>query len=142
MWRSSDGVDWEQVTEAAPWEPRAGAATVVQGDRLFLLGGEYGFTCDPLPDCTPPYFNDVWSTTDGETWDLVTDAAGWSPRPGHACEPMGDQIVCFGGFGLQVNPNDVWSSPDGAEWTQLPGQPVERRRPDGGQVRLRRRRAR
>jgi hypothetical protein len=123
VWRSSDGVEWEQVTEEAPWEPRAGAATVVQGDRLFLLGGEYGFTCDPLPDCTPPYFNDVWSTTDGATWELVTDAAGWSPRPGHACEPMGDQIVCFGGFGLQVNPNDVWTSPDGAEWTQLPGQP-------------------
>ncbi len=123
VWRSADGVDWEEMTDAAPWEPRAGATTVVQNDRLLLLGGEAGFVCDPLPDCVPPYFNDVWSTTDGATWDLVTESAGWSPRPGHACELMGDQIVCFGGFGLEVNPNDMWSSPDGAEWTELPGSP-------------------
>ena len=123
VWRSTDGVEWEEMTDEAPWEPRAGAATVVQGDRLLLLGGEAGFVCDPLPDCVPPYFNDVWGTTDGVTWNLVTESAGWSPRPGHACEPMGDQIVCFGGFGLEVNPNDMWASPDGAEWTELPGSP-------------------
>ena len=118
VWRSADGIDWEQMTDAAPWEPRAGAAAVVLGDRLFLLGGEDGFTCTPLPDCDAPYFNDVWSTTDGADWELVTESAGWSPRPGHVCELVGE-IICFGGFGLITNPTDMWSSADGAAWTEL-----------------------
>jgi hypothetical protein len=119
VWRSADGAEWELVTDAAPWEPRAGAAVVVRDDRLYVLGGEDGFTCEPLPDCEPPYFNDVWSTVDGAEWELVTEAAGWSPRPGHVCELVGDQFVCFGGFGLIENPTDVWASPDGATWTEL-----------------------
>ena len=123
VWRSTDGVDWELVTDAAPWEPRAGAAMVVRDDRMFLLGGEDGFTCTPLPDCDAPYFNDVWSTTDGENWELLTESAGWSPRPGHMCELVGTQMVCFGGFGLVTNPTDVWASVDGVEWTQLAGAP-------------------
>ncbi len=123
VWRSTDGTEWEQVAEAAPWEPRAGAAVVVKDEQIFLLGGEDGFTCEPLPDCEAPYFNDVWSTADGAEWEQVTPAAGWSPRPGHVCELLGEQIVCFGGFGLTTNPTDMWSSPDGATWTELPGAP-------------------
>jgi hypothetical protein len=123
VWRSSDGVTWEEVTDAAPWEPRAGAAVVVRGDEILLLGGEDGFTCEPLPDCEPPYFNDVWSTSDGATWELLTADAGWSARPGHVCEMLGDQIVCFGGFGLITNPNDMWASVDGVDWTMLTAPP-------------------
>ena len=81
VWRSSDGVDWELMTESAPWEPRAGAATVVSGDRLFLLGGEDGFTCTPLPDCDAPYFNDVWSTVDGADWEAVVAGCGVVAAP-------------------------------------------------------------
>ena len=120
VWRSADGAEWELVTEAAPWEPRAGAAVVVRGDRLYLFGGEDGFTCEPLPDCEPPYFNDVWATEDGVEWELLTESAAWSPRPGHVCELVGNRFVCFGGFGLIQNPNDMWASTDGAVWTQLP----------------------
>jgi hypothetical protein len=123
VWRSEDGAEWELMTEAAPWEPRAGAATVVRDDLLFLFGGEDGFTCEPLPDCEAPYFNDVWVTADGATWEQVTAAAGWSPRPGHVCELVGNQFLCFGGFGLLENPTDMWVSDDGAEWTELPTNP-------------------
>ena len=93
---------------------------MVRDDLLFLFGGEDGFTCDPLPDCEAPYFNDVWVTADGATWEQVTAAAGWSPRPGHVCELVGNQFLCFGGFGLLQNPTDMWVSTDGAEWTELP----------------------
>ena len=61
----------------------------------------------------------MWVTTDGTTWEPVTDSAGWSPRPGHVCELVGNQFVCFGGFGLVENPTDMWASVDGAEWTEL-----------------------
>lgn len=123
VWRSTDGVTWEQLTDAAPWAPRAGGAVAVKDGELYLLGGEAGFLCSPQPDCVPPYFNDVWKTADGETWEQVTAAAGWSPRPGHQCETLGDRIVCFGGFGQPENPVDMWASADGATWEQLPQAP-------------------
>lgn len=132
VWRSREGRHWELVTDDAPWSPRAGAVAVVKGGYLYLLGGEEGFICDPLPFCEPPYFNDVWRTRDGEDWELVTDSAGWSPRPGHQCAVVLDRIVCFGGFGLSDdpfnpfapgNPLDVWVSRTGADWEQVSDSP-------------------
>lgn len=123
VWRSADGVEWELLTDDAPWAARAGAAVVATDGRLFVIGGEEGFTCEPLPDCEAPYFNDVWSSSDGTTWDLVTDDAPWSPRPGHVCEPLEGRIVCFGGFGLVENPLDVWVTENGSTWQQAEGSP-------------------
>ncbi len=122
VWKSADGVTWTEMTPEAPWEKRAGAVVVVKGDFMFLLGGEAGFICAPEP-CEPPYFNDVWRSSDGATWELVTDSAGWSPRPGHQCAVVSDTIVCFGGFGLDENPRDVWISSDGATWEQVSDSP-------------------
>ena len=132
VWRSRDGRHWEQVTADAPWLPRAGAVAVVKDEHLYLLGGEQGFICDPLPFCDPPYFNDVWRTKDGVNWELVTASAGWSPRPGHQCAVVVNRIVCFGGFGLSKdptdpfgpgNPLDVWVSKTGADWEQVSDSP-------------------
>lgn len=128
VWKSSnDGVDWERVSEDAPWAPRAGAAVVVKDDYVYLLGGEDGFTCDSGPRC-PPYFNDVWRTQDGVAWEQVDEAADWPARPGHQAVVVNDEIVVFGGFGLSTdptdpfkpsNPMDMWASEDGANWTLL-----------------------
>jgi hypothetical protein len=125
VWKSSDGMSWEQVTANAPWEPRAGAAAVVKDGYIYLLGGEEGFLCQPVPSCQPPYFNDVWRTQDGANWELVTQSATWSPRPGHQALVLYDHIYLFGGFGQSsdpsdpfgaANPMDVWISEDGASW--------------------------
>jgi hypothetical protein len=108
VWKSADGIDWEQMTDDAPWDPRAGAVVVVKDGYMFLLGGEDGFLCEPQPDCELPYFNDVWRSQDGANWELVV---------------VYDNIVCFGGFGLPENPMDVWVSPDGATWEQVSDSP-------------------
>ena len=131
VWRSRDGASWEQVTDDAPWAPRAGAAVVEKNGYIYLLGGEDGFLCDFGPgglDC--PYFNDVWRTKDGADWELVTAAADWTARPGHQCQVLQDTIVCFGGFGFPVgdptvpaHPRDVWTSRDGAVWQQVSDSP-------------------
>lgn len=132
VWRSTDGgATWELATAEAPWSARAGGAVAVFEGDLYLLGGEVGFVCEPLPDCEPPYFNDVWRTSDGTTWESVTEQAAWSPRPGHQCESLtidtaelsGPAIVCFGGFGQLANPIDVWASADGSTWVQLASAP-------------------
>ena len=127
VWRSVDGVTWEQATPSAPWAPRAGASVAVRDGWLYLFGGEYGFTGNP-----PPYFNDVWRTRDGTDWELLTPAAGWSPRPGHTCDVLDGTFVCFGGFGQspipwdvfgRSSPMDMWVSDDGARWTRVDGVP-------------------
>ncbi len=122
VWKSRDGRTWRKVADA-PWSKRAGAATAVKDGSLYVLGGEVGFTCEPQPDCTPPYFNDVWRTDNGKKWKRVTKSAGWSPRPGHKCEVLAGRIVCFGGFGQPKNPTDVWSSRNGKSWKKIPGAP-------------------
>jgi hypothetical protein len=140
VWKSSDGGrTWQQAVAHAPWSPRAGAAVVVKDDYLYLLGGEDGFVCDAVNPRCPPYFNDVWRTPDGATWELVTAAAGWAGRPGHVANVVGDQIVVFGGFGLSTdptnpflpaNPMDMWASPDGAAWQKLPSSPWNAGQPE------------
>ena len=108
----------------APWEARAGGVALVKGGWLYLLGGEKGFT-DPAD-----YFNDVWRTKDGEHWELVTDSAGWSPRPGHKCAVLANHFVCMGGFGFPSNPMDIWVSKDGASWEQVSNSPWNATSPD------------
>ncbi|MGH1493767.1 MAG: hypothetical protein ACRBK7_30955 [Acidimicrobiales bacterium] len=127
VWTSRNGRDWTLATDDAPWAPRAGADLLVKGGYLYLLGGEFGFAGFP-----PPYFNDVWRTRDGRNWELVTESAGWSPRPGHTCDVLRRTMVCFGGFGQSTdpsdpfrpsNPMDIWTSRDGKSWDQVAGAP-------------------
>jgi N-acetylneuraminic acid mutarotase len=134
VWMSRDGRNWTEVARKGPrWTPRAGAAVVSKGGYLYVLGGERGFSCgfDPASPCQPAtqtlYFNDVWRSKDGASWQLVTASAGWSPRPGHQCVVLINQIVCFGGYGevpglppIPANPTDMWTSRDGRAWTQVP----------------------
>jgi hypothetical protein len=130
VWRSTDnGATWKEVTDGAPWSKRAGAATVVKGGHIYLLGGEVGFACFE-PGCTPPYFNDVWRSRNGRTWTQVTPAAGWSPRPGHKCEVLTGKIICFGGFGLPTNPTDAQWSGSGRSWKTLAGSAWNAQSPD------------
>ena len=124
VWYSNDGSEWHAATLDAPWEARAGGVALVKGGWLYLLGGEKGFI-DPAD-----YFNDVWRTRDGEHWQLVTDNAGWSPRPGHKCSVLLDHFVCMGGFGIPANPTDIWVSKDGANWEQVSDSPWNAGSPD------------
>lgn len=130
VYRSRDGRHWQRMTDDAPWQPRAGAVVVSRGAYMYLLGGEDGFVCNPFTPRCPPYFNDVWKSRDGSHWTRVTDAAGWSPRPGHQCEVLLGAFICFGGFGISQdpelpfapsNPVDIWASLNGADWVELAG---------------------
>ena len=64
VWCSSDGVEWECVSEAAPWAPRGYVRAVTLGDRMFVLGGgSYVFDGDE-PGNPSGYiaYNDVASS--------------------------------------------------------------------------------
>jgi hypothetical protein len=94
--------------------------TVVFNDRMWLLGGWYN---GRLPGHRAS--NEVWSSTDGKTWDLVTNQAGWSPRLAAGAVAFKGRLWILGGtenyyFGDDKSlKNDVWSSPDGKTWTRV-----------------------
>lgn len=127
VWYSQDGSEWHMATGDAPWEARAGGVALVKGGWLYYMGGEKGFTGED------DYFNDVWRTKDGMTWEKVTGpgGAGWSPRPGHKCSVLANHFVCMGGFAaldpfppnFDTNPSDIWVSKDGADWVQVSDSP-------------------
>ncbi len=73
VWSSVDGVHWERLTDKAPWSPRAYHQVVVHAGKLWVLGGG-----NYLPNYQVK--NDVWSSSDGVHWELVTEQAPWPPR--------------------------------------------------------------
>jgi hypothetical protein len=130
VWYSSDGIEWHDATADVDkndpdliWRPRAGAAAVVKGGWMYIIGGEQAFL--PSPINPAPYFNDVWRSKDGANWERVTGEGGadWSPRPGHGCSVLVNHFVCFGGYDPAGNPSDVWVSKNGADWSQVSDSP-------------------
>ncbi len=134
VWSSADGKAWTLVkpntfrdTSFDPdsdWEGRHCAGYVVFKDKMWIVGG----------DCNQGHYqNDVWSSTDGRTWEHVNKGRPlpWAPRVLHHTVVHDGAIWVMGG---QTLPNfasgaeerfyrDIWRSTDGVEWRQV--QPEE-----------------
>ena len=109
---------WSEVDladDSSIWSARHFHETLVFGDKMWVMGGI-------ASNISSTGFNDVWSSTDGATWTKATDAAGWSPRRGHAAVAFGSKIWVLGGIIstplVPVTMNEVWSSTDGSAWTK------------------------
>ena len=63
VWRSKDGIKWEQVTAAAQWSARPGHQCGVIRERFVCFGG-FGEPENPV---------DVWVSEDAEDWQLLTN---------------------------------------------------------------------
>jgi hypothetical protein len=119
VWSSADGKTWERLTREAPWKHSDLPMTVAFNDRIWLMGGWYN---GRLPGHGAS--NEVWSSTDGLTWELVTKQAGWSPRLAAGAVVFKGRLWVLGGtedyyFGDDNSlKNDVWSSADGNRWTR------------------------
>ncbi len=112
VYYSFDGVNWIPATYTVPWQPRSYSAGAVFKDKMWLIGGKAA---------GGSALNDVWSSTDGTTWNKETGAAQWSARHGHGCFvlPGSNKMFIVGGIDSAGNClNDVWSSSDGKQWTQ------------------------
>ena len=119
VWSSPDGKTWNLVTAEAPWKHSDLPMTAVFNDRMWMLGGWYNGRL-PGHEAT----NQVWSSSDGLTWELATKQAGWSPRLAGGVVAFKGKLWVLGGtedyyFGNDASlKNDVWSSSDGKEWTR------------------------
>lgn len=120
VWSSADGTIWEQITASASWSGRYGHGSVVFDGKMWVLGGYGGFGGSGSQF---DYYNDVWSSTDGFTWNQMTANAQWEARENFTTLVFDNKIWVLGGCvanGSQCSqsPQDVWYSEDGINWTQ------------------------
>ncbi len=116
---NSEGADWVQVLEHAPWRHRDSAGELVFNDYIWIMGGQGGLSGGPR-------LGDVWKSPDGGvTWQQATPAAPWGARNLLSAVVHNDRMWVVGGFASATETRgDVWSSVDGATWsleTKTPG---------------------
>lgn len=124
IWKSADlGATWSLLSAAAPWAPREGLQkltapyTLANQSAIVLTAGEAGYF--------GPYYNDVWSTTDGANWTLLNGATSFSKRSGNLLLNVGGALFTFGGYGLPMK-HDVYCLPPStpsAEFIKLTSAP-------------------
>ncbi|MFN0274341.1 MAG: LamG-like jellyroll fold domain-containing protein [Chitinophagales bacterium] len=117
VWNTEDGINWNLITDSAAWEPRGQIENdaVLDGKIWLLGGGTY--------NGTRLFYNDVWNTEDGITWNLINAQAPWIGRQYHEVASYNDQLWVIGGYDGNGNRNDVWFSPDGITWHELKNTP-------------------
>ncbi|HPO15931.1 MAG TPA: hypothetical protein PLI09_20990, partial [Candidatus Hydrogenedentes bacterium] len=113
LWNSSDGINWNLVTDTPPWRLRRYSAAIVFQDRLWLIGGLWG---DPSTGWEI-LLNDVWSTEDGVNWTQVCEHAPWRGRDRHSLAVFDDKMWMIGGdYGGITEFGGVWYTSDGINW--------------------------
>jgi hypothetical protein len=110
---TSDGLLWSTNAGGAPFGHRQGHACVVFNNQLWLIGG---FQNDSTTTASK---NDVWVTSDGATWDLVTSNAAWTARVNHSVIAGNNGMYLYGGNVAGTMSDEVWFSVDGKTWTNL-----------------------
>lgn len=121
VWSSRDGVRWERVCEKVPWAPRALHYTVAFRGRIWVMGGQ---TVPQFAPAADAFYDDVWSSADGRTWDRAVEHAPWPARGMIGGGVVfKDRIWILGGgtYDTPTTPerkfyNDVWSTADGVNW--------------------------
>jgi len=132
VWSSPDGKNWSEVTGNAGFSPRYGRGVAVFDDRLWIIGGagDSGYTDNATgyTYISEGGSNDVWSSSDGKNWTLVTADAPFKKIEFTSVTVFGDRLWIVGGGVWETMPmvprfvlphafNKVWSSADGRNWT-------------------------
>ncbi len=122
--RPVPGYEWANVTGKAAFAARDGAGALVFQDKMWLIGG-----WNPPDKVHFPKLcnNEVWSSTDGQTWSLEKPNTfkqhdfdpdrDWEGRHTAGYVVHQEKMWIVGGDPLQGHyQNDVWNSADGRTW--------------------------
>jgi hypothetical protein len=115
VWSSTDGITWTLVSSGNAWAPNGMAmgSAVKDGFMWLLGGGAYDTEGNPRI-----YKDDIWKSSDGVTWTLVTSAAGFPARHYQCVGVLKDDLVVVAGYN-GANLSDAWASRDGLTWRPL-----------------------
>ena len=118
VWNSVDGITWNLVTDSAAWNPRGQINKVcVFNNKMWIVGGG-------TYNGQRKYYNDVWNSTDGINWTLVTHIAPWKARQFQDLIVYDNAMWIIGGYSeFTNNMNDVWYTEDGITWHELKNTP-------------------
>lgn len=114
IWSSADGKNWGRVTDAAGCLPRQGHTALVFKGKLWVIAG-----ATPKGGSVFYSRSDVWNSTDGVTWNQVTDSAAFPTRVYHASTVFDGKMWVLGGVDsrkVAKNHGDAWYSEDGLDW--------------------------
>jgi len=103
---STDGLNWQNTSATFPSQAGFPANTLVQGDKIYLLGLENIFPAEA-------YLNKVYSSVDAVNWTLVTAEAPWVGRDRAYVTTMNQQLWLIAGRQKQaaLTYKDLWVSP-------------------------------
>jgi hypothetical protein len=106
------------IVSAKRFSERIGHTALFFNDRYWVIGGGQPQIPGPAPT-QHTILSDVWSSADGKTWKLETNAAPWGPRWFHqSVVHNGAMWVIDGAPSPGPTSTDVWSSTDGVNWTK------------------------
>jgi hypothetical protein len=116
---TEDGEHWTTLTETGPWgRDRVQPVVLVYGGKIWLMGGLGGWIENI-------YYNDVWSSSDGVTWELVNPYADWTPRLWSSGVVYDGRMFVINGMNETEwvdewgNTAEIWFSEDGVDWFPL-----------------------
>jgi hypothetical protein len=132
VWRSSDGIHWEDM-HSEDYGMRAGHAATVDPatGRIYVQGGNHGIIFETYPGQSHPLSNWswLWSTDDGKHWIAENDTAEFSQgylfRAEHQMAFYNSTLYAFPGctnssmhfhFALDENVT-MWKREEGNIWS-------------------------
>lgn len=106
VFSSTDGITWNLINANAPFSGsgiRAEFPLASFDNKLWVTGGWNGTNA----------FNEVWSSSDGATWNQVCETAPWDARSGQSLVTYNSRLWAIGGEGRTTingdyGRNDVW----------------------------------
>lgn len=116
VWSSDDGVNWSQETLLTTelFRPRDTGVrqnfkAIAHNNKIFVISGSD----------SAGVLSDVWSTSDGATWQRESEDTGMHGRNGFSLTIFNDSIWLHGGAysdGIAYYLKDIWRSTNGADW--------------------------
>ncbi len=101
---------WKEVSNNSSFQPRWGQTNLFFKNKLWIISG----SIDP----TSPYnnINDVWSSVDGNSWEVATDSAEFPGVFAAGSVVFDNKMWIMGGLASDEYNDAIWNSSDGITW--------------------------
>ncbi|MBN1578666.1 MAG: hypothetical protein JW913_19030 [Chitinispirillaceae bacterium] len=107
------GLLWMSISPPKELLGRNGHSLVAFNDELWIIGGNR---------------SDVWSSSNGISWTMLTDAAPFGKLFGHSTTAFKNRLWVIGGkTGPNTFSNAIWNSAAGVQWKRTATMPFDKR---------------